>query len=90
MPTDESPKFTLVERLLAYTSISIIGVAVLSYLVTLIVGLSGGRELLADGLWQVVTWIAFYGLPIGFVLLIALLVISFTRRGRTARGAARE
>lgn len=90
MPTDESPKFSLVEKLLAYASIVIIAAAVLAYLTTLIVGLAVGREVLAAGLWPLVAWIAFYGLPVGFVLLIALLVISFTRRGRAARTAGRE
>lgn len=87
MPTDATPKFSLIERLLAYAAIAIIAVAVLSYLTTLIVGLAGGREALAAGLWPLVAWIAFYGLPAGFVLLIVLLAISFTRRGRAARRA---
>jgi len=90
MPADESPKFSLVEKLLAYASIVIIAAAVVAYLTTLIVGLAAGREVLAAGLWPIVAWIAFYGLPVGFVLLIALLVISFTRRGRAARTAGRE
>ncbi|MBN9612675.1 MAG: hypothetical protein J0H64_04295 [Actinobacteria bacterium] len=87
MPTDESPKFSLVEKLLAYASIVIIAAAVAAYLTTLIVGLAAGREALAAGLWPLVAWIAFYGLPVGFILLIALLAISFTRRGRAARKA---
>lgn len=82
----EAPKYSALERVLAYAAISIIVVAVASYLTTLIVGLAGGRHLLAAGLWPVVTWIAFYGLPIGFVLLVALLVINFSRRG-SRRGA---
>ncbi|MBO1900649.1 hypothetical protein J4H92_01640 [Leucobacter weissii] len=80
MPSD-APKFSTFERVLAYASISIIALAVISYLTTLIVGLAAGREALASGLWAIVTWIAFYGLPIGFVLLIVLLIISFSRRG---------
>lgn len=82
----DAPKFSLIERVLAYASISIIAVAVVSYLTTLIVGLAGGRHLLAAGLWPVVTWIAFYGLPIGFVLLVVLLGISFSRRGSRRGG----
>lgn len=85
MSTDESPKFSMIERLLAYASIAIIALAIGSYLTTLIVALAAGRQALISGLWPLVTWIAFYGLPIGFVLLIALLVISFSRRARAAR-----
>lgn len=82
----DAPKFSVIERVLAYASISIIAIAVISYLATLIVGLAGGRRLLADGLWPFVTWIAFYGLPFGFVLLIVLLGISFARRGSRKGG----
>lgn len=85
MSTEESPKFTLLERLLAYGAAAIIALAVGAYLTTLIVALAAGREALVSGLWPLVTWIAFFGLPIGFVLLIALLIINFTRRGRAAR-----
>lgn len=84
MSTD-APKFSALERVLAYASISIIIVAVASYLTTLIVGLVAGRQALAAGLWPLVTWIAFYGLPIGFVLLMVLLGLNFSRRGRGSR-----
>lgn len=90
MSTDEAPKFSVIERLLAYAAITIIAVAVAAYLITLVVGLVAGRQALVAGLWPLVTWIGFYGLPAGFVLMIALLVISFTRRGRAARRAGRE
>lgn len=72
----------VIEKILAYSSISIIVVAVVSYISTLIVAMAAGRDALAGGLWQVVTFIAFIGLPVGFVLLIALLIINFSRRGR--------
>lgn len=82
----ETPKFSVFERVLAYAASAIIIVAVLSYLTTLIVGLSAGHEALVDGLWPFVTWVAFYGLPIGFVLLMVLLGVNFTRRGRGSKG----
>jgi hypothetical protein len=77
----EAPKYSVLERVLAYTASSIIVIAVASYLTTLIIGLAGGRHLLAAGVWPFVTWVAFYGLPIGFILLIVLLAINFSRRG---------
>lgn len=84
MSTD-APKFSVLERVLTYAAVSIMVVAIVSYLTTLIVGLAGGRHLLAAGLWPFVTWIAFYGLPIGFVLLVTLLIINFSRRGSRRR-----
>lgn len=79
---EKTTKHSLFERLLAYASIAIIVVAVAAYLTTLIVAMVAGRTALEDSLWPIVTWIAFYGLPIGFVLLMVLLGINFTRRGR--------
>lgn len=78
----EQQKYSTFERVLAYTAVIIMVVAVLSFITTLIVAMVAGREVLANGLWQVVTFISFYGLPFGFVLLIVLLGINFTRRGR--------
>ena len=90
MSSDETPGFSLIEKILAYAAISIIAIAVVTYLVTLIVGLADGRYLLANGLWPLVAAIGFYGLPIGFLLLFVLLIISFTRRARAARRAGRK
>ncbi len=81
----DQQKPSAIERILAYASVSIIVIAVLSYLTTLIVAMVAGREVLADGLWQIVTFISYVGLPVGFVLLIALLVINFSRRGKEGK-----
>ncbi|MDI6023801.1 hypothetical protein QBL02_09600 [Leucobacter sp. UT-8R-CII-1-4] len=78
----EQQQSSVLEKILAYTSVSIIVIAVGAYLTTLIVAMAAGREVLADGLWQVVTFISYIGLPIGFVLLITLLIMNFSRRGR--------
>lgn len=78
----EQQQSSVLEKILAYTSVSIIVIAVGAYLTTLVVAMAAGREVLADGLWQVVTFISYIGLPIGFVLLITLLIMNFSRRGR--------
>ncbi|WP_449277125.1 hypothetical protein [Leucobacter sp. GX24907] len=85
MPADQNPDSTpsLLERVLAIATLTIIVVAVTSYIVTLIVGMND-HEVLADGLWPLVTGIAFVGLPLGFVTLILLLFLSMRRRGREA------
>lgn len=78
----EQRRHSLLERLLAYAAVGIMVVAVIAYLITLIVGMAAGSSALEGSLWPIVTWIAFYGLPAGFVLLVVLLVINFSRRGR--------
>lgn len=82
--SSETKKPSWLEQILAYASLSIIAVALLSFFVTLIVGMSN-RQVLADGLWPFVYGISTYGLPVGFVLLIALLIISQVRRRREFR-----
>ena len=82
MRMSEQQQSSVLEKILAYTSVSIIVIAVGAYLTTLVVAMAAGREVLADGLWQVVTFISYIGLPIGFVLLITLLIMNFSRRGR--------
>ncbi|WP_336659023.1 hypothetical protein [Leucobacter sp. USHLN153] len=88
MPTESSPAESsspsLVERVLAYASLAIIAVALISFFGTLIVGLND-REALAQGFWPVVYAISMIGLPIGFALLILLLILSQRRRRADAR-----
>lgn len=88
MSTSESGTPTLFERILAFASIGIIAIALLSFFATLIVGLND-REAMAEGLWPAVYGISFYALPVGFVLLVVLLIVTQARRKReNAREAA--
>lgn len=75
---------SLLERILAYASLTIIALALLSFFATLIVGLNN-RFALAEGLWPVVYGISMIGLPIGFALLIILLIVSQRRRRSETR-----
>lgn len=77
---DESPKFSIFERTLAYLAVAIMLLAVVMYITTLIVGIVAGREALADSLWPIVAGISYVGLPVGFVLLVVLLIINYTKR----------
>jgi len=85
---EDAPKFSIFERVLAYVAIAVMAVAVISYLTTLIVGMVAGREALAGSLWPIVVGISYVGLPIGFVLLVILLVISYRKRGARRGGRA--
>ncbi|MDA3147467.1 hypothetical protein JSO19_08745 [Leucobacter sp. UCMA 4100] len=74
---------SLVEKVLAYSSLSIIALAIISFFATLIAALVGvERQVLAEGFWPVVTWIGYVGLPIGFVLIMTLLILTRRRRKR--------
>lgn len=84
MSTSESSNPSLLERILAIASLSIIGAALLSYFVTLIIGLND-REAMANGWLSIVYGISIYALPAGFVLLIVMLILTQRRRKRDQR-----
>lgn len=84
MSSEQPSSPSLVEKILAYATITIIAVALLSFFATLIVGLND-RETMAAGLWPVVYGISLIGLPIGFLLLVVLLVVSQVRRRSETR-----
>ena len=83
MSTSDSGNPSLLERILAIASLSIIGAALLSFFVTLIIGLNE-REAMASGWLPIVYGVSIYALPVGFVLLVALLIIAQRRRKREA------
>lgn len=87
MSVEDSPRHSLFERLLAYASLTIIAAAVIAYLTTLIVGLVD-RTVLEGGMWPIIVTISYVGLPIGFVLLLVLLGVNYSRRGSNRRGRA--
>jgi len=77
-----------VERVIAYMVAAIVVVSVASFVAVIIGTAAGiGREELATGIWPFVTILPLIGLPIGFILIIVLLVVSVVRRGRAAKGA---
>lgn len=77
-----------VERILAYMVAGIIVLSLASFVAVIIATAAGldPREF-SSGIWPVVTMLPLIGLPIGFVLIITLLVVSAVRRGRAARDA---
>ncbi len=73
------------ERVLAYMVAAVILVSLASF-VALIIG-TGASIDFTTGIWPFVVVLPLVGLPIGFVLIIALLVVSAVRRGRAAKDA---
>lgn len=67
------------ERTLAYMFIAIIAVTVLAFLVILL-GPLFGVERYEGPLWQFVFAVPLVGLPIAFLMMIAMLVVGVRRR----------
>ncbi len=88
MPEESFVMSNRLERTLAYMVAGVILVSLASF-VALIIGTASGLERgdFAEGIWPVVTIMPLIGLPIGFVLIIVLLIVSAVRRGRAAKDA---
>lgn len=87
MSTSETGNPSLLERILAFASLSIIAAALLSFFVTLIIGLND-REAMTEGWLPIVYGISIFALPVGFVLLVLLLIVAQQRRKREAAAEA--
>jgi F0F1-type ATP synthase assembly protein I len=64
------------ESVLAFMAAGVVGVSLVTMLIALLVRLFGGQP------WAVMTQLPLIGLPIGFLIIISLLVVSMIRRSR--------
>jgi hypothetical protein len=86
-PQPAAPTISRPERVLAYMVASILGLSILA-LIAVLIGY-GTKANNGAGLWQVVDLLPGIGLPIGFVLIVVLLVMTFVRRARAAKDASK-
>ena len=75
------------ERILAYMFIGVIGLSILAFLAIMFGTLAGVGENdgFSQGVWPLVLTLPLFGLPLAFLLLIALLVVNGVRRARESR-----
>lgn len=75
-----------VDRFLAFSALGLAAASIICFF-AIIIGSAAGmtQESFAEGLWPIVIAIPPYGLPIAFAMIIALLVMSFVRKGRAAK-----
>ncbi|MBT2483158.1 MULTISPECIES: multidrug ABC transporter ATPase [unclassified Microbacterium] len=73
------------DRFLAFGALGIAAASVICFF-AIIIGTAVGLDQAAfgQGLWPVVAAIPFWGLPVAFLMIISLLVMSFVRKGRAA------
>ncbi|QTX04002.1 hypothetical protein [Agromyces archimandritae] len=79
------------ERVLAYMVAATIGLSIAAFLAVLIGTMAGAGadDGFSQGVWPYVLMLPIFGLPIGFVLIVVLLIVNMTRRRREG-GPARE
>ena len=76
----QSPKRLKLESTIAYLAVMIVALSILSILATLILTAAGATEIPV-----LLAQLPLVGLPIGFVLIMSMLVISIIRRSKENR-----
>lgn len=78
------------ERILAYMVAATVGLSILAFLAVMFGTLAGvgADDGFSQGIWPYVLVLPMIGLPIGFLLLIALLIVNGVRRSRESRQGA--
>ena len=76
------------ENSLAVIVVAVIGLSLLAF-IAMIVGTAAGVRDFGEGIWPTVIVLPMVGLPIGILVIIALVVAGVIRRGRQAGGRGR-
>lgn len=75
------------ERILAFMIASAVGLSIVAFL-SIILGTALGVRNFGEGVWPVLIFLPQIGLPLGLILMIALIIKSGLRRSREARDAS--
>lgn len=83
-PTPPEARIGRLERILAYTALGLAAASIVSFF-AIIIGTATGmsQESFGSGIWPLVGALPLFGLPLAFLMIITLLIISFVRKGRT-------
>lgn len=87
MATNDTYEATRLERILGTMVVAIVGVSILAFLAIVTAGIT--RLDLTSAFGQFVLVLPGVGLPIGFILIISLLIINMVRRRRDASAGSR-
>ena len=78
------------ERILASMFVAIVGLSILAF-IAVISGTAAGagaNDGFSQGIWPLVIMLPWFGLPLAFLLLIALLIVNGVRRARAGRAGS--
>ncbi|WP_353807201.1 hypothetical protein [Agromyces sp. SYSU T00194] len=87
MTTSTPPSDHRAERVLAYMVAGTVGFSILAFFAVMIATLAGvgDDDGFSQGIWPFIIVLPLIGLPIGFLLLVALLIVNGVRRARESR-----
>lgn len=89
-PTAAAPRANRLERNLAYAIVVIVALSIVCF-VAVIVGTYAGvgeNDGFSQGIWPIVFFVPYLGLPIAFALILAIVWASAVRRSQAAKAAA--
>ncbi|MDQ1174618.1 FtsH-binding integral membrane protein [Microbacterium testaceum] len=81
-PGDDVP-VRRIDRILAFMSLGLLVLSILCFF-AIIIGSSSGADM-GSGVWPTVGLLVYIAPPIAFACLMAVLIMSFVRRGRANR-----
>jgi len=82
---NSEPEIRRLDRILAFTALGLAAASIICFF-AIIIGTAVGmtKEDFVDGAWPFVAGIPYWGLPAAFAMIVALLIMSFVRKGRAA------
>ena len=80
-----APAVRVVDRILAFGALTITAISVVCFF-AIIIGTAVGMDQKAfgAGAWPLIAGIPYWGLPLAFAMIIALLIMTFIRKGRAS------
>ncbi|MEU1972893.1 multidrug ABC transporter ATPase [Microbacterium sp. NPDC019599] len=75
-----------IDRILAYMALGLTIVSIVCFFAVILARPLGVSDF-STGVWPLVVVLPLIALPIAFILIIALLIVSFVRRSRANKGA---
>ena len=75
-----------IDRVLAFMALGLTVVSIICF-VALMIGAAVGGVDLGQGIWPLVAYFPAFALPVAFLMILTLLIMSFVRRSRLNKGA---
>ncbi|GEK87235.1 multidrug ABC transporter ATPase [Microbacterium aerolatum] len=74
------------DRFLAFAALTLAALSVICFFAIIIGSATGmSQDAFGEDLWPIVAAVPLWGLPAAFVMIIALLIMSFVRKGSAAK-----
>ncbi|MCD2171161.1 MULTISPECIES: multidrug ABC transporter ATPase [Microbacterium] len=82
-PGDDIP-VRRIDRILTFMSLGLVVVSIVCFFIVILAQPLGVSDF-TQGAWPLIVVLPLFALPVGFALIIALLIMNFVRKGRANR-----